>query len=155
QRLEAASRDWEGRAAVDSVSYRMARGFRGMTLDVVLAALLAPAKAALGDDYLEPRLSQIEGVLWPLVTQKPPHLLPGGHADWDALLAGAARRLEADLAAQGERLSDRSWGERNTAAICHPLVRALPAMARRWLCMPADPLPGDSNLPRVQGPSVG
>jgi penicillin amidase len=154
QRLEAATRTWEGHASVDSVSYRVVRGFRGMLLDEVSGAMLAPAKQALGDDWLEPRLAQFEGVLWPLVTERPAHLLPPGHADWNALLADTARRLEADLTAQGP-LAERTWGERNTAAICHPISRALPAFAERWLCMPAEPLPGDNNMPRVQGPGFG
>lgn len=154
QRLEAVTRTWDGHASVDSVSYRVVRGFRGMLLDEVSGAMLAPAKQVLGEDWLEPRLAQFEGVLWPLVSQRPPHLLPPGHDNWEALLADTARRLEADLSAQGP-LSGRTWGERNTAAICHPLSRALPAFARRWLCMPADPLPGDNNMPRVQGQAFG
>ena len=154
QRLEAVTRRWEGHASVDSVSYRVVRGFRGMLLDEVSGAMLAPAKQALGEDWLEPRLAQFEGVLWPLVTERPAHLLPPGHADWDALLADTAKRLEADLTAQGS-LAERTWGERNTAAICHPISRALPAFAERWLCMPAEPLPGDNNMPRVQGPGFG
>lgn len=155
KRLEAASRTWEGRASADAVSYRIARGFRGKVQDIVTAALLAPAKATLGENYLEPKLAQIEGVLWPLVSEEPAHLLPGPYPTWNALLADAARQVESELAEQGPDLSQRTWGERNTAAICHPISRALPAFARPWLCMPADALPGDNNLPRVQGPSFG
>ncbi|MCF7749888.1 penicillin acylase family protein [Bacillus subtilis subsp. subtilis] len=155
KRLEAASRHWEGRASADSVSYRMTRGFRGMVLDSVSAGLLAPARERLGDDYLEPRLAQFEGVLWPLVSERPAHLLPPPYASWDALLIEAAQRLEKDLAAQGPALSERTWGERNTAALCHPISRALPGLAKPWLCMPADRLPGDRDMPRVQGPAFG
>ncbi|MGY8565018.1 penicillin acylase family protein [Paracidovorax citrulli] len=155
QRLERVTRQWEGRASADSVSYRITRGFRGRVLETVSDGLLAPARTTLGDDYLEPRLAQLEGVLWPLVSERPAHLLPPPHASWDALLADAARGLEGELAEQGPDLARRSWGERNTADICHPISRALPAFARAWLCMPADPLPGDSNLPRVQGPGFG
>ena len=155
QRLEVASRHWEGHASADSVSYRLARGFRGRVLDTVSAGLLARAKQRLGEDYLEPRLAQIEGVLWPLVSERPAHLLPPPYASWDALLADNARQLETELAAQGPDLAQRSWGERNTAGICHPISRALPALVRPWLCMPADRLPGDRDMPRVQGPTFG
>lgn len=154
QRLEAATRSWEGHAAVDSVSYRLVRGFRGRVLGSVSGGLLAPAKDALGEAWLQPRLAQFEGVLWPLLEQRPAHLLPPGHASWDALLAAAAKALEAELSKQGD-LSARTWGERNTAAICHPVSRALPALAARWLCMPPAPLPGDDNMPRVQSPAFG
>lgn len=155
RRLEVASRHWEGHASADSVSYRITRGFRGMVLDSVATGLLAPAREQLGDQYLEPRLAQIEGVLWPLVSERPAHLLPPPYASWDALLADAAKRLEADLAAPGPTLAERTWGERNTAALCHPVSRALPDLAKRWLCMPADRLPGDRDMPRVQGPAFG
>ncbi|OEY99081.1 MULTISPECIES: penicillin acylase family protein [Stenotrophomonas] len=155
KRLEAATREWNGRASADSVSYRVARGFRGKLLDAVSAGLLAPAKATLGEDYLEPRMPQLEGVLWPLVTERPMHLLPPPYESWEGLLADTARDLEKDLAEQGPSVAERTWGERNTADICHPISRALPGFARPWLCMPADPLPGDSNLPRVQGPNFG
>lgn len=154
QRLEVATRRWEGHAAVDSVSYRITRGFRGMLIDRVGEGLLAPAKAQLGEAYLEPRLGQFEGVLWPLVNERPAHLLPPPSASWTALLTDTAKALEADLSSQGP-LDARTWGERNTASICHPVSRALPNVARRWLCMPGDPLPGDRDMPRVQGAAFG
>lgn len=155
QRLEAASRDWKGHASVDSVSYRMARGFRGILFDRIEAGLLAPARAALGEDYLAPKLPQLEGIAWPLLNERPQHLLPPPYRSWDELLADSARQLEADLAEQGPRLSERSWGERNTSEICHPISRALPELFKRWLCMPREPLPGDRDMPRVQGPAFG
>lgn len=50
----------------------------------------------------------------------------------------------------------RAWGDFNRgSSICHPLARALPEMAKRYLCMPDDPLPGDDDMPRVQRPGFG
>lgn len=155
QQIEAATRQWDGHASTRSTSYRIVRGFRGMTIDAVEAGLLAPAKAALGKDFLPPRRAQLEGIVWPLLQQRPAHLLPPAYANWDQLLAAAARNAQTDLAAQHGALSERTWGERNTAAICHPIARALPALAKRWLCMPPDQLPGDRDMPRVQGPAFG
>ncbi|CAE6745955.1 Penicillin acylase 2 proenzyme [Xanthomonas arboricola pv. corylina] len=155
QQIEAATRQWDGHASTRSASYRIVRGFRGMTIDAVEAGLLAPAKAALGKDFLPPRRAQLEGIVWPLLQQRPAHLLPPAYASWDQLLAEAARNAQTDLAAQDGALSERTWGERNTAAICHPIARALPALAKRWLCMPPDQLPGDRDMPRVQGPAFG
>ncbi|MDR6694640.1 penicillin acylase family protein [Stenotrophomonas sp. 1337] len=154
KRLGTVSSHWEGRAAIDSVSYRVVREFRTQVLDTLTDALLAPARAPLGEDFLAPRLAQLEGVAWPMLQQRPANLLPPAYTSWDALLADAARRTEAELSAQ-RPLAHRSWGERNTAAICHPVARALPAFASRWLCMPADPLPGDRDMPRVQTPAFG
>ncbi|PPT69895.1 penicillin acylase [Xanthomonas arboricola] len=155
QQIEATTRQWDGHASTRSASYRIVRGFRGMTIDAVEAGLLAPAKAALGKDFLPPRRAQLEGIVWPLLQQRPAHLLPPAYANWDQLLAAAARNAQTDLAAQDGALSERTWGERNTAAICHPIARALPALAKRWLCMPPDQLPGDRDMPRVQGPAFG
>lgn len=155
QQIEAATRQWDGHASTRSASYRIVRGFRGMTIDAVEAGLLAPAKAALGKDFLSPRRAQLEGIVWPLLQQRPAHLLPPAYANWDQLLAEAARNAQTDLTAQDGALSERTWGERNTAAICHPIARALPALAKRWLCMPPDQLPGDRDMPRVQGPAFG
>lgn len=155
KRLEVASRQWQGRASTDSVSYRMARGFRGILMDNMEGALLASAKEQLGERYIPPKLAQFEGVLWPLLSERPPHLLPPPYESWDALLADSARQLEKDLAEQGPDLAQRSWGERNTAAICHPVSAALPGLFKRWLCMPAQPLAGDDNMPRVVGPKFG
>ncbi|HZE89436.1 MAG TPA: penicillin acylase family protein, partial [Verrucomicrobiae bacterium] len=36
----------------------------------------------------------------------------------------------------------------------HPVVGALPVIGG-WFSMPADPLPGDVDMPRVQGPDFG
>jgi penicillin amidase len=41
------------------------------------------------------------------------------------------------------------------ARIQHPLARVLPAWLCSWLNMPADPLPGDVDMPRVQGNTFG
>jgi len=152
--LADAARTWDGRASVDSTSYRVVRGWRLAVIERIQNGLLAPAQVALGDRFVMPDLPQMESVAWPLLQQRPSHLLPRRFESWDALLADAARDVHGSLAAQGP-LAQRTWGERNTAAICHPLAGALPALARGWLCMPSDPLPGDGNMPRVQGPAFG
>jgi penicillin amidase len=94
----------------------------------------------------------MEAVAWPLLQQRPAHLLPRKFSRWDALLADAAQQVRDQIRGPA---GARTWGSRNTAAICHPLAGALPQFTRSWLCMPADPLPGDGNMPRVQGPAFG
>jgi len=48
-----------------------------------------------------------------------------------------------------------TWGRHNTLAMQHPFSRFLPRPLARLLDMPADQLPGDSNMPRVQSPDFG
>ncbi|MEO7251128.1 MAG: penicillin acylase family protein, partial [Arenimonas sp.] len=152
--LEVATRTWEGRASPESVSYRITREWRLAVLERVKAGVLAPAMAAMGDGFVMPDLPQFEGVAWQLANQRPAHLLPRGYESWDALFVEAAREVDDTLLQQGA-LDHRTWGERNRAAICHPLSRALPRFTRRWLCMAPDPLPGDSAMPRIAGPQFG
>lgn len=152
--FEAATREWEGRAAVDSVSYRLVRDWRLAVIERVRDGMMAPAKVALGKDFLMPDLPQIEGVAWQLASTRPANLLPRKFTSWDALFLDAAQAVAAELEPKGP-LNRRTWGERNAAAICHPLAKALPGLIRPWLCMPADALPGDLNMPRIAGPTFG
>ncbi|MCL1499399.1 penicillin acylase family protein [Xanthomonas nasturtii] len=158
QQIASATRDWDGHASTQSAGYRIVREFRSKTIDAVEAGLLAPAEAALGEDFLPPRRAQLEGIVWPLLQQRPAHLLPPAFASWEQLLSDAARSAQTAVIAQDEQnepLGQHTWGQRNTLAICHPIARAVPAFAKRWLCMPPDQLPGDRDMPRVQGPAFG
>ena len=152
--LSTAAKDWDGHAGVDSTAYRVVRAWRLAVHERIAQGLTAPAQAAMGEAFEMPALPQFEGVVWPLVEQRPDHLLPRRFKSWDALFEDAAAEVRDTLSGQGP-LAARTWGEHNTADICHPLARALPGVARRWLCMPADPLPGDGAMPRVQRPSFG
>jgi len=154
QRIEAATQHWDAHASADAVSYRIVRAWRLAVLDRIEEGLMAPAEVALGKDFVMPQLDQLEGVAWELVTQRPANLLPRKFDTWDALLIDAARDADSKLEKYGP-LAQRAWGERNTAAICHPLAGAMPSILKRFLCMPADPLPGDSNMPRVVAPDFG
>ncbi|MFZ7097069.1 penicillin acylase family protein [Luteimonas dalianensis] len=151
--LAAAASDWSGRADTGSVGYRIVRAWRLAVHARIADGLTGPAQVALGDDFAMPDLPQLEGVAWPLVTRQPAHLLSPRFDDWHGLFEDAAREVRDALAASGP-LAERSWGERNTTRICHPLADAVPLLGRR-LCMPAEPLPGDGMMPRVQGPSFG
>jgi penicillin amidase len=136
-------RDDSDRASVESTGYGFVRRFRLEVHERVLDAWLAPAAGMAGFDrrYLLP---QIEESIWQAVQQQPLHLLPAKFESWDALLADAwneARAVE-------------PWGEHNRLQMHHPLSSALPWLSR-WLDMPAEPVGGDSRMPRVQGPGFG
>jgi penicillin amidase len=145
--------DWDGRADPDSVGYRLARAFRKEVSDTVLDGFAAAVRAKY-PDFDMPKLGQAEAIIDAILLQHPAHLLPPGYADWDDLLRRCAERVGAELGKRDGGLAARTWGESNTAKIRHPLSSALPGLGR-WLDMPPDRLPGDSNMPRVAGASFG
>jgi penicillin amidase len=143
---------WTGHASIDSVGYRLVKEFRREVRNRVFEAIVARCAAA--DERFDlGELRQIEGPLWKLVSERPAHLLDPRYKSWDDLLRASAEAVRASY--EGEPLAERTWGERNTTRIRHPLSAALPAFAGRWLDMKPRPLPGDVDMPRLQGPSFG
>jgi penicillin amidase len=144
---------WGARAATSSAGYRLVRAWRLAVLRRALAPLLAPARRL--DAGLEPAaLPQAEGLLWRLVIERPPHLLAPSEGSWERLFLAALDDALEELPGRALDLDARTWGERNTAAIRHPLSGAVPGLG--WLLdLPAEPLAGDTHMPRVQGPSFG
>ena len=147
-----ADKGWTGRASVGSAGYRAVRMFRALVDEQVFASLSGqgnvPDEARFGPP------SQFEGPLWRLVTERPPHLLDPRFKSWDEALLAAVDQVVKTDETLGHKLADRTWGERNTTHIQHPLSLAVPALGR-WLDVPSRPLPGDANMPRVQGPNFG
>ena len=145
--------DWGGRAAVDSVGYRAVRAFRLQVRDRAFAPLTAACRQA------DPRFDyglfrQSEGPLWQLISQRPSHLLDPRYPDWSALLLDAADATLAELTADGRPLAAHAWGDYNQVRIQHPFSRFLP-WPSRWLDLPAQALPGDLHMPRIQTPDSG
>ncbi|HVR98293.1 MAG TPA: penicillin acylase family protein, partial [Thermoanaerobaculia bacterium] len=145
---------WTGHASVDSVAYRAVRSFRNFTSDRVLTSLTVACKKV--DPGFTTRIGQVEGPLWALVSQRPLHLLDPQYESWDSLLLAAVDDVLAawKKMSGSEDMAPRTWGERNTTQIQHPLAGAIP-LAGRWLNVPSRQLPGDQNMPRVQGPAFG
>ena len=116
---------------------------------------MGSVRDAYGDD-VKPLLSnQFEAPLWSLVTERPMHMLPARYASWHALLVAAVHANIAWLDHNYEGpLAERTWGELNVALIRHPLSRAVPALSK-WLDMPHEPLSGDHDMPKAQGPGFG
>lgn len=142
--------EWTPRAATDSVGYRMVREFRNGTRDAVWGMITGALGIA---DGTRP-VALFEGSLWRLVTEQPPHLLTAEHADWRSVLLARVDALIADAEERCGRLERCTWGARNTARIRHPLSSSLGSVGA-WLDMPAVPLAGDDDMPRVAGPSFG
>lgn len=140
---------WGGRAAVDSAGYRLVRGFR-----LVLQEQLSDTFARAFRESPERRfragfLGQSEGPLWALASQRPAHLLDPRFKTWDEAFLAAVDEVIRRLTKDGASLTQQTWGRLNSPRIQHPLARALPVLSR-WLDMPRQPIPGDSNMPRVQ-----
>lgn len=143
---------WTGRASIDSVAYRIAREFHD-DLELAVFTALTGLKPEDRPPYLQPR-RQLEGALWLLVTERPAHLLDPRFRSWDDQLLAVVDQLIARWQSAGPRLADRTWGERNTLRIQHPLSLAIPPLAR-WLDVPPRAISGDQDMPRVTGDTFG
>jgi penicillin G amidase len=142
---------WGGRASIDSAGYRLVRAFRGQVIAHLLEPALARAKA------VQPKIDYLpgfhEGVAWDLLEARPMHLLSARYGSYDVLLVDAARKA-IEMVPAGRPIAEFTWGEANRVKVQHPLGEAVPALSR-WLDLPERPLPGDHDMPRVQGPAFG
>lgn len=146
--------NWVPHASVESVGYRLVRTFRDDVHGKVFEMLMTPVRARYPHEVALRPSRQFEAPLWALVSERPAHMLTANFASWDELLLTTLDQVIEKLEALPGGLAQRTWGERNTAAIRHPLSGALPWVSR-WLDMPRDPLPGGRDMPRVQGPAFG
>ena len=129
----------------------MVRAFRLFLSRQVLDSLTAPCRES--DDRFSPGwLLQAEGPLWRLVTERPPHLLDPRFADWNEQLLSAVDAMLDRFAKDEGPLEQRTWGERNTVTLRHPISYGVPALSG-WLDITARPLPGGSHMPRAQSPN--
>jgi penicillin amidase len=133
---------WSGHAAIDAADYALVREFRQNAIKATLAPFAALARER-NEDFEMPSAQAYEAPVWALLQQRPAHLLDRKFKSWDELLLDAARAAQKDVA-------NATWGERNPARVAHPLSRALPGFLAKFLDMPAVPLAGDHNMPRVQ-----
>jgi penicillin amidase len=144
---------WNGRADPGSVAYRLTHDYRKEVIDTVLDGFAAAVRVKFPDFKL-PSMPQGEVITDAILLARPPNLLPPGYSDWDALLRACAERVATRLGKEPGGLAARTWGEVDGTRIRHALSPSLPGMS--WLLdMPQQRLPGDSNLPRVQGATFG
>ena len=152
-RLRAFAEKWEGRASTDAVSYRLVREFRlaahaRVFRPIFKSCLETMPRFAWSDLQLEP-------AFWALWQEKPAHLLDPEFDTWEQLLVAAADDVILQLDKQGMKLPQANWGWRNTARIRHPFGHNVPTWLGRRINMPAEPLPGGDDMPRVQSPGHG
>jgi penicillin G amidase len=144
---------WEGRASLDALSYPITRMFRIAVISRIYPPIFALCEQT--NPGIEWNQLLLEAATWKLLREKPTHLLAPQYPSWDALLVAAADDVILELDRAGIRLPYGAWGQRNAAEIRHPFSYTLPWFVRPWLDMPADPLPGDVDMPRVQTPTHG
>ena len=132
------------RASVDSKGYRFVREFRERVVRAVLDPIFAPC--AEDDDNFDWTRLNYEPALRELLTKKPIHLLNPAFESWDDLIA-------AQIKVQSKSLP--TWGSRNLLHIVHPFSLAFPHILSGWLNLPSVPVPGDTDMPRVQSPVHG
>ena len=144
---------WNGHASVDSAAYRIVKDFRGYVTERAFAPFAE--KAASRYAAFSYSAFAYEDALWQLVHEQPARLLNPEHTTWNSLLLAAADDVLGAAKGAGVSPANFTWGRRNTLAMQHPFSRFLPGLVARLIDMPADQLPGDSDMPRVQGPSFG
>ncbi|MBV8555990.1 MAG: penicillin acylase family protein [Planctomycetaceae bacterium] len=145
---------WGGRAAIDSVGYRMVHEFRLRVVRAVLSPLTAPCRRA-DPKFRLGVVHQTEGPVWAILAERPVHLLDPSYRDWDGLLLAAVDAMLDEATADGTPLESRTWGERNTVRFRHLLSTSAPLLGG-WLDLPDQSLPGGwADMPRIQRPDYG
>jgi penicillin G amidase len=142
--------NWNARASVDSVGYRLVRAYHDGTERSVWQMILQ----RLGVSAESSAPARFEQALWELVTTRPPEELAAKFGSWRKFLLAEVDATVAELVAQCGELAHCTWGRHEVVRIHHPLSGALPFMA--WLLdMPTLELPGDHDMPRVQDGAFG
>lgn len=144
---------WNGRADSGAVGYTLVRGFYQSLYDAWFSGLDAELKRSEPMASYRAATRRAEVVMETLAQQQA--WIPPGIADWHAFMLNRVDAVIAKATQGGVALQDATWGSTNRAAIAHPLARVMPWPLAGWLSAPTDPLPGDSQMPRVQGPSFG
>ena len=144
---------WQGHASIDSVAYRLVRGYHAQVERSVWGMIARALKIPEEDSPLLP--SQFEAPLWQLVHEQPMHMLAADYPSWREFLLATLDATIADLDKTcGPQLEHCTWGTRSVVHIQHPISHALPFLAP-LLDMPTVELPGDHDMPRVQEGAFG
>jgi len=151
--LRAAVQAWNSRASPDSAAYRLVRAWRQRVAGHALEPFWVQARRQL--PAFDAGSFHTEDALWHLANERPAGLLNPEFPSWEALLLRAADEVLAESDRDGLPPDRWVWGGHNTLRMQHPFSRLLPAWLAPLLDLPAQPLPGDTRMPRVQTPSHG
>ena len=143
---------WEPEASTASVGYRIVRTWRDRTERTVWEMMLDGLHIDADESFTVP--TQFEEPLWQLLTQQPLHMLARRYPTWRDLLLQEVDATIAELLDRCAGMARCTWGRHNTIRIRHPLSPAVPWLSG-LLDMPTEEIPGDRDMPRVQGQTYG
>ena len=143
--------DWNARASVDAVGYRLVRGFHDRLAQSVWTMMLDGLKLPPDGEFVPARF---DDSLLLLVSQRPMHMLAPAYTDWRQFLLAQVDATIKEIHESCPELAKCTWGARKPVHIQHPLSKAIPLLSG-WLDMPEVQLPGDHDMPRVQDGNVG
>jgi penicillin G amidase len=143
---------WNGRADADAAGYALVRSFYWSMYEAWFGDLDAELQRTYRTASYRAASGRVEPVMEILAQKRA--WVPPGMADWQAFLLNRVDAVIGQATQNGASLAEVTWGGVNRAAIAHPMARLLPWLGG-WLAAPADPLPGDIYMPRVQGPAFG
>ncbi len=146
-------RQWDGRARPESVGARLVTRYREIVRDRIYAGYMGGRPQGQFRRTYAP--SGAEGSLRRLLAEKPPALVPEGHADWASLIDQALADLAAEVEDQaGGRIERFTWGAINTAGVRHPLSAIIPLLGL-WTDPEDAPVPGGRATVRATAPGFG
>jgi penicillin amidase len=148
---------WNGRADPDAAGYTLARGFY-LALYETWFGVLDERIEASADDAPKPlsvgrASSRLEPVMEALARKHA--WAPARFANWNAFMLDRIDAVIQAYTGNGGTLEQADWGGYNRLAMGHPFTRLMPEVLRPLLSAPATRMPGDNNMPRVQGRSFG
>ncbi len=149
---------WGGRAATNSVGFRMVWQFRNEAIPLLLEPMIQACERT-SPSYIyyssHAYFPHAEQAVWRLVTGRPAHLLGRRFESYDALLETAITNVLTGLRESQGPLRERTWGELNDLRIQHPFSHAMPVLSW-WLDLPGGPMPGEySHMPSILNPVSG
>jgi penicillin G amidase len=143
---------WNGRADADAAGYALVRSFYWSMYEAWFGDLDAELQRTYQTASYRAASGRVEPVMEILAHKRA--WVPPGMADWQAFVLDRIDAVIGQATQNGASLEKVAWGLVNRAAIAHPMARFVPWLGG-WLAAPADPLPGDIYMPRVQGPAFG
>lgn len=150
-------KDWGGRAAVESVGFRIVRDFQLEVKSRILEWLTHPCRHADPEFKCADLPRSVEGSLGRLVQDRPTNLLDAQYDSWDEFFLASLDKVLKTATENDRPLSEHTWGKYNTLDIRHPLSGTLreylPDFVEEQLLdldMPAVAVSGASrNLPKI------